>query len=186
LTVPQPYVATTDPLGGKKEEPSAARRKPRTKKGEEKDASGSDRTLIGILTEQLADAALTAQSKSPRWLAEGLGTFLSSQVDHRSSYFQKLRQTAREKYSQGWPTKANEALAEGNQVSADELRAIGFAIVECLMSEEFVKSFPAFVAGMSQGKEKLDDVIKEVYGATREDFFSKTGDWVAEKYGQDR
>jgi hypothetical protein len=186
LKVPQPYVATADPLGGKKEEPSTARRKTRTKKGEEKDASGADRTLIGILTEQLADAAVTAQGKSPRWLAEGLAAYLSSQVDHRSSYFQMLRQMAWEKYRGGWLTKANEALAEGDQVSAEELRAIGFAIVECLMSEEFVKSFPAFVAGMNQGKEKLDDVLKEVYGASREDFLNKTGEWVAEKYGQDR
>ena len=30
---PQPYVVVVDPLGGKKEEPSASRRRPRGKKG---------------------------------------------------------------------------------------------------------------------------------------------------------
>ena len=54
LAVPQPYVVVVDPLGGNKEEPSAARRRPRGKKADEKEAAGgSDRTLIGLLTEQL-------------------------------------------------------------------------------------------------------------------------------------
>ena len=46
------------PLGGKKEEPPAARRRPCGKKGEEKEtAGGSDRTLLGLLTEQLGRLA---------------------------------------------------------------------------------------------------------------------------------
>ena len=58
LTVPQPYVAVVDPLAGKKEEPAAARRKPRIKKGEEKEhAGGAERSLAGLLAESLGEGS---------------------------------------------------------------------------------------------------------------------------------
>jgi hypothetical protein len=187
LAVPQPYVVVVDPLGGKKEEPAAARRKPARKKAEEKEAAGgSERTLVGLLTESLGDATVAAQGKSPRWLSEGLGAFLSAQVEPRNPYYEKLRQTAWEKYKQGWSTKATEALGEGSQVSAEEIRAVGFAIVESLTAPDYRQSFPAFARGMSAGKEKLDDVLKDVYGVTREDFLKGTDEWVAEHYGHDQ
>jgi hypothetical protein len=187
LAVPQPYVVVVDPLGGNKEEASAARRRPRGKKADEKEAAGgSDRTLIGLLTEQLADSAVASQGKSPRWLAQGFGAFLSAQVEPRSPYYQRLRQTAWQKYDQGWPTKAMEALSEGNEASADDIRAVGFAIVESLMAPNFRAAFPAFVHGMSEGNEKLDDVLTKVYGATREDFLKSSGEWVAARYGRDQ
>jgi hypothetical protein len=187
LTVAQPYVVVVDPLGGKKEEPAAPRRRPRGRRGEEKEAaSGSDRSLAGLLAQNLGESAVAAQGKSPRWLAYGLGAFLASQVEPRSPYYQKLRELARDKYNQGWPTQATEVLGEGDRVSAEEVRGVGFAIVAALMTPEFRASFPAFARGMSKGKERLDDVLKEVYGATREDFLNKTGDWVAERYGQDQ
>ncbi|HMF38752.1 MAG TPA: c-type cytochrome domain-containing protein [Isosphaeraceae bacterium] len=187
LTVPQPYVVVVDPLAGRKEEPAASRRKPRSKRGEEKEApAGADRTLAGLLAENLGESTVAAQGKSPRWLAYGVGLFLSSQVEPRSPYYQKLRDLAREKYSQGWPSKATEALGEGDQVSAEEIRAVGFAVVEFLMTPEFRASFPAFAQGMSKGKEKLDDVLKEVYRADREVFLNQSGDWVAATYGQDQ
>jgi len=187
LTVPQPYIAIIDPLKGKKEEPAVFRRRPRVKRGEEKEApAGPDRTLAGLLAETLGESTVAAQGKSPRWLAYGVGAFLSSQVEPRSPYYQKLRDLAREKYSQGWPSKATEALGEGDQVSAEEIRAVGFAMVEFLMTPEFRGSFPAFAQGMSKGKEKLDDVIKEVYRADREEFLNQSGSWVALRYGQDQ
>jgi len=187
LTVPQPYVVIVDPLAGKKEEPAASRRKPRSKRGNEKEApAGSDRTLAGLLAETLGESKVAAQGKSPRWLAYGVGAFLASQVEPRSPYYQKLRDLAREKYSQGWPSKATEALGEGDHVSAEEIRAVGFAVVEFLMTPEFRASFPAFAQGMSKGKERLDDVLKEVYRADREVFLNQSGDWVAATYGQDQ
>ena len=187
LTVPQPYVVIVDPMAGKKEDPAADQRRPRTRKTEEKEASaGAERTLAGLLAETLGERAVAAQGKSPRWLAYGVGAFLSSQVEPRSPYYQKLRNLARKKYSQGWPTKAAEALGEADQVSAEEIRAVGFAMVEFLMTPEFRSSFPAFAQGMSKGKEKLDDIVKEVYRADREEFLRQSGDWVAARYGQDQ
>ncbi len=187
LTVPQPYIVVVDPLAGKKEEPAASRRKPRSKRGEEKEApAGPDRTLAGLLAETLGESTVAAQGKSPRWLAYGVGAFLSSQAEPRSPYYQRLRDLAREKYSQGWPSKATEALGEGDQVSAEEIRAVGFAMVEFLMTPEFRGSFPAFAQGMSKGKEKLDAVLQEVYRADREEFLNQSGSWVALRYGQDQ
>jgi hypothetical protein len=187
LAVPQPYVVAVDPLGGKKEDPSAPRHRPRGKKADEKEsATASDRTLIGLLAEQLADSAVASQGKSPRWLAQGFGAFLSAQVEPRSPYYQRLRQTAWQKYDQGWPTKASEALGEGSEVSGEEVRAVGFAVVESLMAPNFRPAFPAFAHGMSAGNEKLDDVLTKVYRATREDFLKSTGEWVAARYGRDQ
>ena len=111
---------------------------------------------------------------------------MSAQVEPRSPYYQRLRQTAWQKYDQGWPTKATEALGEGNEVSADDIRAVGFAVVESLMAPDFRAAFPAFARGMSAGNEKLDDVLVKVYGATREDFLKSTGEWVAARYGRDQ
>jgi hypothetical protein len=39
---------------------------------------------------------------------------------------------------------------------------------------------------MTEGNEKLDDVLTKVYGATREDFLKSTGEWVAARYGRDQ
>lgn len=187
LSVPSPYVVAVDPLGGKKEEPAAARRKARTRRGEEKEAAaGAGRSLLGLLTESLADATLAVQNKTPRWLSQGVGAYMAAHLEPRSPYYQKLREVARDKYNQGWPTRATEALGEASHASAEDVRAVGFAVVECLMSANYRQLFPAFVKGMEAGKEKLDDVVKEVYGATREDFLSITGDWVAERYGRDQ
>jgi mono/diheme cytochrome c family protein len=187
LAVPQPYVAAVDPLGGKKEEPSASHRRPRGKKADEKEAAGGpDRTLIGLLTEHLAESAVISQGKSPRWLAQGFGAFLSAQVEPRSPYYQRLRQTAWQIYDKGWLTKATEALGEGTDVSGEEVRAVGFAVVESLMAPNFRPAFPAFARGMSAGNEKLDDVLTKVYAATRDDFLKSTGEWVAARYGRDQ
>jgi len=186
LTGPQPYIVVIDPLAGKKEEPSASGRRPRGKRVEEKEtAAGPDRTLAGLLAETLGEATVAAQGKSPRWLASGVGAFLSSQAEPRSPYHQKLRDLAREQYNQGWPSKATEALGEGDQVSAEEIRAVGFAMVEFLTTE-FRGSFPAFAQGMRKGKEKLDDVLKEVYRSDRDEFLIQSGNWVALHYGQDQ
>ena len=128
---------------------------------------------------------MAALGKSPRWLAYGVSAFLSSQVEPRSPYYQKLRDLARDKYVQGWSSKATEALAETDQVSAEEIRAVGFALVEFLTAE-FRGSFPAFTQGMSKGKQNLDDVLKEVYHADRDAFLNQSGSWVALHYGQDQ
>ena len=73
---------------------------------------------------------MLSAGKSPRWLAYGLGSFLASRIEPRSRYYARLRDTASTKYRQGWETKASEVMGESDQVSAQEIRGVGLAIVE--------------------------------------------------------
>jgi mono/diheme cytochrome c family protein len=186
LSIPQPYLAVVDPAGGQKEEPAASKRKGRSKRGESKDAevgSGPDRSLLGELTEALATGAVASTGTAPRWLAQGIGAYMSSQVEPRSSYYRHLRQTAFAEFSNGWRSRASEALGATDRITAESLQAVGFALVEAMMSG-MRQGFPDFVQGMIQGGDKLDDMLKEVYGGTREEFLDGTADWVAAHYGR--
>ncbi len=86
-------------------------------------------------------------------------------------------------FQQGWQNRANEALGGTDQITPDNLHAVGFAIVEAMMSTELSRSFPAFVGGLMQGGEKIDETLGRVYRATREDFVNDTGEWIASHYG---
>jgi hypothetical protein len=190
LSEAQPYVAVVDPLGGRNEEPGAGKRRPRTKRPEEGQAEGAlaDRTLNGLLTEALGKAAVASAGSDPancpRWLALGIGGYLACQVEPRSAHYRQLRQTALATYQQGWATKANEALGGTDQVTADGLRAVGFALVEAINSNEVNRRyFPDFVKALLGG-EKLDDALQSVFHGTREDFINDTGEWIAARYGQ--
>jgi mono/diheme cytochrome c family protein len=191
LSIAQPYLAVVDPAGGKKEEPASGKRKGRLRKGGggaevEADSGGADRTLAGILTEALGTGALAASGNPPRWLALGVGSYMASKVDKiesRSHYYTQLRQTAFANFDQGWKTRANEALGGGDQITADGVHSIGFALVEAMMSG-MQQGFPAFVNGMLHGGGKLDEVLQTVYGGTRDEFLDGTGDWVASHYGR--
>jgi mono/diheme cytochrome c family protein len=185
LSMVQPYLAIVDPALGKKEEPAAAkRRSSRSKRGDAKDAesTGADRTLAGVLSEALG-TNVASTAGSPRWLSLGIGTFLAAQVERGSPYYRHLRQTAFAEFGQGWRSRASEALGATDKITAESLQAVGFALVEAIMSG-WRQGFPDFVHGMLQGGDKLDDVLKEVYGVTREEFLDGTADWVASHYGQ--
>jgi hypothetical protein len=185
LSIPQPYLAVFDPAGGRKDDPASGKRRARSKRGGEADSEigGSDRSLDGILTEALGAGALAASGNAPRWLSLGLGSYMAEKVEPRSQYYKQLRQTAFANFDQGWKTRANEALGGGDQITADGVHSVGFALVEAMMSG-MRQGFPAFVSGMVHGGEKLDEVLQTVYGGTREEFLEGTGDWVASHYGR--
>ncbi len=185
LSIPQPYLAVFDPAGGKKDDPAAGKRRARSKRGgdAEAESGGADRSLDGILTEALGAGAVASSGTAPRWLALGLGSYLSEKVEPRSQYYKQLRQTAFANFDQGWKTRANEALGGGDQITADGVHSVGFALVEAMMSG-MRQGFPAFVNGMLGGGGKLDEVLQTVYGGTRDEFLDGTGDWVASHYGR--
>ncbi len=190
LRTAQPYIALVDPLAGKKEESNPPRHRPRARRGSQaKDESGtglgggSARSLAGLLADALGEAAVLAQGSSPRWLAYGVGSLLAAQVDPRNPALERLHAIALEKCREGWPTRAAQALGEGDDVSAEEIRAVGFAIVEFLMSPPYRAAFPALAQGMSKGKEKLDDVLRDVYRADRDTFLNRSGEWFLSRYG---
>lgn len=181
FNVPQPYIAAMDPAGGKKEEPP--RRRARGKKAEESGGTGGERSLLGLLTEALGSGSVGAAGNAPRWLREGIGLHMAASVEPRSPYYHQLRLSALEAVRQGWQTRATQAL--GDQLPPEELRAVGFALVECLMRSDFSQGFPAFLHGMLEhGQGGLDDVIKGVYNGTREEFLNVTEAWIANAYGQ--
>jgi mono/diheme cytochrome c family protein len=184
LGIPQPYVAVLDPAGGKREE-SAGRRRARTKKGEDRDSGGSQRSLLGVLTEGLGSGAIAPASNDTRlrWLRVGISTYLASRVEPQSPYYRQLRLQAFQNFDQGWQTKATETLGGGNQIAAADLRAVSFALVEAMMTTEMSRAFPAFLRGMLVGEGNLDDLLQNVYGGNREQFLSSTGEWVAAHYG---
>jgi hypothetical protein len=185
LTGAQPYIAVLDPLGGKKEEP-AARRKTKSKRGES-ESSGPDRTLAGLLTETFASATYATaggDKTAPRWLKEGLGSYMASVIEPRSPHYRQLRQAAFRAFDRGWPTQASEVMGGSANVTADEVQAVSFALVESMMSSELRQGFAEFLGGMLAGPDKLDDVLKRVYGYNnREEFLNDTGEFVASRYG---
>jgi hypothetical protein len=186
LSIPQPYLALVDPAGGRKEAgPAPKRGKARSKRGDDRAADGAtDRSLTGLATESLGSAAVLAAGNAPRWLALGIGTYLAEKVEPRGIYYQQLRRTALANFEQGWQTKVNEALGGAEQITADSLHAVGFALVEAMMKTEMRPRFPAFVNGMLQGGEKLDEMLQKVFEGNREEFIEDTGNWVASQYGK--
>jgi mono/diheme cytochrome c family protein len=185
LAIAQPYIAVVDPAGGKKEEVAAPKRKSRPKRGEDAASSANDRSLQGVLAEALGTSCMGLVGAAPRWLREGVGTYLAAQitVEKHSTYYQRLRRFALEKVDQGWETKASDALGDGIQLAPDEFHAISFAIVEALNSPDYREHLPAFVHAMFEGGGKLDDALKAVYNGTRENFLELTKTYVFSHYG---
>ena len=165
LSVPQPYVAVVDPQGGKKDEPGARRANARpaaaaaTKR--RRMALGRPQSCKGFSPRRWARLSWLSAGNPPRWLAFGIGSYLASQVEPRSPYYRQLRQTAFANWQQGWPTRANEALGGSDQITPDGLRAIAFALVECMMSPEMKQGFPTFVSGMLAGHGKARRHVPE-------------------------
>ncbi len=52
------------------------------------------------------------------------------------------------------------------------------------MTSQMSQGFPAFVKGMLNGGDKLDEVLQLVYGGSRDEFLDGTGEWVASHYGR--
>ena len=182
LTIPQPYIAAIDPAGGKKEE-AGSRRRAKSKKGEETASIGSDRTLTGLLAESLGSAVVASSGSAPKWLRVGIGSFMASRIEPQSSHYRQLRMTAMQNVNQGWETKANLAMGDPKQLSTTDLQGISFGLVECMMTSDFSRGFPAFLHGMLAGQEKLDEMLKDVYDGNRNEFLALTEDWIAAHYG---
>lgn len=181
----EPYIAVLDPLGGG-EEPAPARRSSRSKKKSRDDAPEAERSLGGLLTEQLATGVVKRESgKAPVWLSLGLGSFFGSRVDPRSPSTQQLRRAAYQQFDLGWTDRANDAL--GGEGKPESVRAIGFAILEALaMGPQTQAALPQFIRALAENPGKLDDVIKDSLGADRAQFLAATGEFVATHYGRSR
>jgi len=179
LKGPEPYVAVLDPLGGR-EEPSGSSMRKTARSKRDDSGAGTSRSLAGVLTEQFAIGCLKQAGDPPRWLTLGMGAYFAAQVEPRNPYFKGLRKQALALCERGWKSLATDAL--GGQGSADDIRAVGFALIECMASTAR-PAVPGFVRGMLGGQAKLDDVIQSVLNSDRDQFLVAAGDWIIERYG---
>jgi mono/diheme cytochrome c family protein len=179
----EPYIAVVDTLGGRADPGSSggARRPARARRGEDGGAGG-ERSVAGLLAEQMAVGVLKAEKNTPAWLCLGLGGYFAAAVDPRSAYVQRMRSTAAANFQQNWTPRANDAL--GGQLRTEDTRAIGYACIDWMTHDaQTRRSFPAFVQGIvAEGGAKLDDVLQEVFSARRQDFLYSAGAWAA-RYG---
>ena len=182
----EPYVAVVDPLGGRDEPATSARRPSRSKKKSRDESTDVDRTLGGLITDYLAAGVVKRESeKAPVWLSLGVGSFFGSRVDPRSPSTQRLRRAAYEQFDLGWTTRANDAL--GGEGKPENVRAIGFGIIEALATAPQTRAaLPQFVQGLVENPGKLDDVLKEALGTDRAQFLAGTGEFVGTNYGRSR
>ncbi len=192
FTVPEPYAAAVDPMGGREgPEPLAAASTPkkasRTKRGkasaavEEANLGGPDRSLAGLLTEQFISGVARRSGKPPRWLTLGLGALFASRVEPSSPYYRKIRGQAFEVCQLGWQSKASEAL--GDQDKTEVVRAVGFAILDWVVNWS-PRSLQPFVTEMGAGGNKLDDAIGKVFSLSREQMLSASGQFIMSRYGR--
>lgn len=185
---PDLFLAAVDPSGGaatSADSEASSKKKTakssRKKKGEA--SSGPERTLTGVLAEQLGEGAAVKAGKMPRYLRQGLGAHLGSLVESGSPYYQRLRASAYRQAEVGWQTKAQEAL--GDQGDPEEVKAVGFSLVEFLATQ-YGQRLPFFVQGISQkGNAELDQILETVFGLrgnVREQFLQNWGRYVATRY----
>ncbi len=183
LTVEAPYLVAVDPAAGGEEASAAPVRKGvRSRKKAAEASGGPDRTLAGILTEQLASGAVTKAGKPPRWVSLGLGAYLASHLEPASPYYRGLRKETAENFRIGWQAKANGAL--GGEEKTETIRAIGFSLFEWMAANVSSPTVSSFIQAMLAGQEKTDDAIAQCLGGTRQEFLDNSGLWISEKYGQ--
>ena len=184
LGVESPYIVAVDPaMGGEEAAMGPAPKKgARPKKKAEESAGGPERTLAGILTEQLVAAAANKAGKPPRWVSMGLGAFMASQLEPGSPYYKNLRKETAENLRIGWQVKANEAL--GGEAKSETVRAIGFSLFEWMAANASGPALANFVKTMLEGQGKLDDATGNCLNLNRQEFLDSSSLWLSEKYGR--
>ncbi len=183
LNVESPYLVAVDPANGGEETPmTSAKKGARKGKKAEDSIGGPERSLAGLLTEQLLTAATNRAGKPPKWVALGLGAYAASQVEAGSPYYRRLRTETLESVRIGWQPKVTEVL--GGQAPTETTRAAGFALFEWMSANASASAMTAFLKMMLEGQNQLDDAIINCLGVNRELFIINSGEWFTERYGR--
>ncbi len=182
LNVESPYLVVVDPANGGEEAAPAAAKKGTRKKKADDSIGGPERSLLGLLTEQLITAAVNKAGKAPKWVALGLGAYASQQVEKGSPYYRRLQAETLENVRIGWQVKATEVLGGG--APADTTRAVGYSLFEWINANAPPAALNAFIRVMLEGQNQLDDAISGCLSITREQFLEGSGNWFAERYGR--
>jgi Planctomycete cytochrome C len=183
LGIETPYIVAIDPaMGGEEVAQTPTKKGARGKKKAEESAGGPERTLAGVLTEQLVAAAANKAGKPPRWVSLGLGAFTASHLEPSSPYYRNLRKETAESFRIGWQAKAQEAL--GGEGKLETTRAIGFSLFEWMAANAPSQVVANFVQVMLEGQAKLDDAIGNCLNLNRQEFLDGSGLWLSERYGR--
>jgi hypothetical protein len=178
LKVDNPFVVALDPLAGRDEQPA------RRGTAKSKDAPASPpQGLDALLVERLSIEAAVASGKPPRWLALGLGEYMAAQLEPRSPRLIRDRAEVARQFQLGWMTKSQDAL--GDQGDEATIRAMGYSLFDFLANTSRPQLAP-MVRGMLDGGEKLDEGLQLLFGATRQEFLTSWGEYVAARYGRSR
>jgi hypothetical protein len=168
-----PYLAAIDPHGGG-DEPAPPRRN---------EPLAVERSLAGLLSEQLGAEAVRRSGSPPRWLILGLGAYLSQRVEPNSPYYNRLRRDVYEILGRGEMSRVQELM--GGQGDEAQIRAVGFGLLEWI-GTAYQPTFTPFVRAMVKDSTRFDDVIRQGYGTDRSRFLSTWGTWAVSRYGRRR
>jgi mono/diheme cytochrome c family protein len=183
-----PYVAVVDPRGGREEaaeSSSGARKPPRSKRGNDESA-GVERSVGGLLAEQMVAGVMRNEKNAPGWLCMGLGAYFGSAIDPKGPLTQKLRVAAAQEAQQGWTARANSGLA--GRLKDDDTRVIGYAIVDWMSHDPRTRALfgPFVLELLAEGNDKLDQVLEQVFHGRRQDLLGYSEQWVVGHYGKAR
>ncbi len=182
LDVESPYIVAVDPAAGGEEAAfSAPKKAARGKKKADESAAGPERTLAGLLTEQLVAAAANKAGKPPKWVSLGLGAFSASQVEAGSPYYRRLRAETAENVRIGWQVKGVEAL--GGEGKVETVRAAGYSLFEWMAGNWPAPAVNKFIRAMLEGQDKLDEALGNCLDITREQFLAGSEMWFHDRYG---
>ena len=163
--------------------PASGRGAVQTRRGKGRGKHGGDRSLAGILTEALGKATVASAGNPPRWLAMGSAlTWLRRSSRNRATITSNCGKPPSPISIRAGGPGQTMRWAESDQITADGVHAVGFALVEAMMSG-MRQGFPAFVNGMVQGGDKLDEILQNGLRRHPREFLDGTGDWVAAHYG---
>ena len=183
LNVESPYLVAVDPLnGGEETAQTAPKRGARKSKKAEDSFSGPERSLLGLLTEQLIAGTANKAGKPPKWISLGLGAFAAHQVEASSPYYRRLQGETLENVRIGWQAKATEVL--GGAAPSETTRAVGFSLFEWIAANAPPAAMSSFIRVMLEGQNQTDEAIGNCLGINREQFLDGSGNWFAGRYGR--
>jgi hypothetical protein len=187
--IEQPYLVAFAPqAGAAADTPASATpakksvRSPRRGRTETARPAGPERSLAGLLTEQLVTGVCMQAGKAPPWLCLGLAAHMAAQVEPRSPYYQRLRADLANLAGQQWdPNRARNLLNEGDE---NQHRAAGLGLIDFLSASNPNIVGPIVRQLLVDGPGQFDNDLKQGLGLQNVDqFYNAWGAWIMQSYG---
>ena len=171
-------MAVDPAAGGEEAAPAPAAKGARRKKKAEESSGGPERTLAGLLTEQLVAAAANQAGKPPRWVSLGLGAFMASQLEPGSPYYRQApRRDRRERPDRLAAQGQRGPRRRGQGRDHPRRRLLALRVDGRQLARR--PTLANFVHVMLEGQGKLDDAIGNCLNLNREEFLDNSGLWFS-------